>query len=88
MTYCVDTSVYFVLLDQFINRGNPMTTIDKTTTDKVFMMEEANLLADYLNNTDDWHYRVDEIDRVNQNGKAKVMIIDPTDGYEIGYMQG
>ena len=88
MTYCVDTSVYFVLLDQFTNRGNPMTTIDKTTTDKVFMMEEANLLADYLNNTDDWHYRVDEIDRVNQNGKAKVMIIDPTDGYEIGYMQG
>jgi|TARA_R100000789_G_scaffold84022_2_gene79626 hypothetical protein len=65
-----------------------MTTIDKTTTDKVFMMEEANLLADYLNNTDDWHYRVDEMDRVNQNGKAKVMIIDPTDGYEIGYMQG
>jgi len=65
-----------------------MTTIDKTTTDKVFMMEETNLLADYLNNTDDWHYRVDEIDRVNQNGKAKVMIIDPTDGYEIGYMQG
>jgi len=39
-----------------------MATIDKTTTDKVFMMEEANLLADYLNNTDDWHYRVDEID--------------------------
>ena len=65
-----------------------MATIDKTTTDKVFMMEEANLLTDYLNNTDDWHYRVDEIDRVNQNGKAKVMIIDPTDGYEIGYMQG
>ena len=24
MTYCVDTSVYFVLLNQFTNRGNPM----------------------------------------------------------------
>tara|TARA_R100000656_G_scaffold86446_1_gene62855 strand:- start:500 stop:709 length:210 start_codon:yes stop_codon:yes gene_type:complete len=62
--------------------------IDQIKNDKVFTMEEANLLADHLNHTDDWHYRVDEIDRVNQNGKAKVMIVDPTDGYEIGYMQG
>ena len=60
-----------------------MTTIDKLMIDAVMRIDEANMLAEHLNSTDDWNYSVIHVDDEN----AKVLIVDPTDGYEIGYMQ-
>jgi|TARA_Y100000310_G_scaffold65708_1_gene61169 hypothetical protein len=59
-----------------------MTTIDKLHKPAVMRIDEANMLAEHLNHTDDWHYKVIHIDEE----MAKVLCIDPTDGYEIGYL--
>ena len=62
------------------------------TTDRLFSMEEANLLVDHLNNTDDeCSYVIKRAPRVPLSSnsfpfwKAKIMIID-ANGNELGYM--
>jgi len=60
-----------------------MTTIDKLSKDAVMPIGEANTLVTYFNNTDDWHYKVIHVGEED----AKILIIDPADGYELGYMQ-
>mgnify|MGYP003142476518 CR=1 FL=1 len=60
-----------------------MTTIDKLSKDAVMPIGEANMLAEYLCNTDDWYYKVVHVGEED----AKILVID-SDGYELGYMQG